>query len=89
VAFLLTGKFIRTSSIERHRGDRPIAEYKRLVLESGFRILHTKGIFPTLPLISLLTLISPSAALPLHRVENALLAYPNWCFLDILELEPV
>lgn len=84
VSFLLRGDLIRTSSIERHRGDRPINEYLKLLKDTGFRLDYRKGIFPTLPVISLFTYLSPGRVYWMHRVYNLLLAYPNWCFLNLL-----
>lgn len=87
VSMLLTGKLIRTSSIERHMGDRPIGEFLKLIKQSNLVIEKRKGIFPTLPFISLVTCLFPSKALPLHRIENRLFAYPNWCIFNILLLK--
>lgn len=86
LSFLVRGKLIRTSSIDRHPGDRPAGEYIRLFSDK-FNILWRKGIFPTFPLISLLTVKSPAKSIPLHRIYNALFAYPNWCFLNIFLLQ--
>ena len=49
ISFLLTGKLIRTSSIERHKGDRPICEYIELLKELNFKI-RRRNIFPTFPI---------------------------------------
>ncbi len=84
ISFLSTGELIRTSGIERHRGDRPIKEYIRLLAETGFRIDYRKGMFPTLPLISLLTYLFPDKVYWMHGIYNRFLAYPNWCFLNII-----
>lgn len=82
LVFLLTGRLLRTSSIERHPGDRPLAEYKQL-LRQDFDLQRVEGIFPTLPISSLLTLAFPAAMLPWHRVLNALCPVPGWCFLNL------
>jgi SAM-dependent methyltransferase len=82
LSFLVTGKLVRTSDIDRHPGDRPIGEYVKL-LSGNFRIKQRKGIFPTFPLLSLLTLRMPSKVVGMHRLYNRLLAHPNWCFLNI------
>lgn len=81
--FLFMGKLLRTSKIERHRGDRPINEYLQL-LKTHFVILERKGLFPTFPLISALTYFKPSKAIFLHRIYNKLFGYPNWCLLNII-----
>ncbi len=86
VAFFFSGRLVRTSSIERHPGDRPVAEYIRLI-EKHFRIRQRKGFFPTFPVISMFTVIMPSSVIWMHRLYNRLLAYPNWCFLNAFVLE--
>lgn len=86
IAFLVTGTFIRTSSVDRHKGDRPIAEYTAM-LRKFFTIRARKGLFPTFPLISLVTYLAPEKALFLHKIENLLFAYPGWCFLNIFVCE--
>ncbi|MBN1919714.1 MAG: class I SAM-dependent methyltransferase [Anaerolineae bacterium] len=83
LSFLLRGKLLRTSSIDRHPGDRPAGEFIGL-LKSDFKIEKRVGLFPTFPLISALTLWKPKAALPMHRFYNAVFGYPNWCFLNII-----
>ena len=84
IAFLFTGKLIRTSKIERHKGDRPIGEYLAMLNELNFKIVERKGIFPTFPLSSLLTYLFPSRVLFLHKILNTFFAYPNLCFLNII-----
>lgn len=86
LSFLLRGKLIRTSTIRRHPGDRPIGEYRQM-LGDRFIIRSLRGIFPTFPLISLLTLWRPAVSIPMHRIYNRLLAYPGWCFLSVFECE--
>ncbi|MFH1916169.1 MAG: class I SAM-dependent methyltransferase [Nanoarchaeota archaeon] len=83
LSFLVTGKLMRTSSIDRHRGDRPIKEYEK-ILKNHFHIQKKKGLFPTYPLTSLITLKMPGKAVGWHRVMNATLAIPGFCFLNIL-----
>lgn len=84
--FLLMGKLIRTSKIERHVGDRPIGEYLQL-LRPHFTIKKRKGLFPTLPLISALTYLVPSKTIRLHQLYNRLFGYPNWCLLNVVICE--
>ncbi|MBW2731350.1 MAG: class I SAM-dependent methyltransferase [Deltaproteobacteria bacterium] len=86
LSFMVLGRLIRTSSIERHPGDRPIGEYLKLVRDMGFKISRRDGIFPTYPGVSALTAISPRWALPLHRLHNRLAPPPGFCFLNMLEL---
>lgn len=84
IAFLFGGRLIRTSSVERHKGDRPIHEYLQMITKNRFAILTRKGIFPTFPFISLLTHYRPGNVMPLHRFMNFCFPYPNWCFLNIV-----
>jgi predicted SAM-dependent methyltransferase len=86
VSFFLCGKLARTSSLDRHPGDRPIVEYVKM-FEKHFHIRWRKGIFPTYPVLSVLTLMRPSSVVGFHRLYNRLLAYPNWCFLNAFLLE--
>jgi hypothetical protein len=87
ISFLFTGKLIRTSTIDRHPGDRPIAEYLDLFKKTGFKIISRRGLFPTYPAISVLTNFWPSKIVWLHKLYNTFFAYPNWCFLNIIELK--
>ncbi|MGZ6347089.1 MAG: class I SAM-dependent methyltransferase [Anaerolineales bacterium] len=86
ISFFFTGKLVRTSSIERHPGDRPVGEYIKM-LQKHFQILSRKGVFPTFPVISIFTVIMPSNVIWMHKLYNRLLGYPNWCFLNIFYLE--
>jgi len=86
LAFLFTGRFLRTSTIDRHPGDRPLGEYRAL-LKKRFKLQSVRGIFPTFPISSLLTLLFPAAMLPWHRVLNAVAAVPGWCFLNLFICE--
>ncbi|MCP3962248.1 MAG: class I SAM-dependent methyltransferase [bacterium] len=83
IAFLLLGKLLRTSDIERHPGDRPIGEYLDL-LEPGFAIEKRQGIFPTFPLSLWLTVKIPGRMVGWHRFLNTFFAVPGWCFLNLL-----
>jgi SAM-dependent methyltransferase len=84
LSFLFTGRLIRTSTVDRHRGDRPIQEYLKLIGDEGFTITNRTGIFPTLPVTSLLTYLYPGRVMPLHRLLNRIVPYANWCFLNII-----
>ncbi|MBT3320871.1 MAG: class I SAM-dependent methyltransferase [Anaerolineae bacterium] len=86
LSFLTTGKLLRTSSPDRHPGDRPINEYLEM-LNPYFKIKRRIGLFPTFPIISFLTIWKPARSVFLHKIYNRILAYPNWCFLNIMELE--
>jgi len=84
LSFLIRGKLIRTSEVERHPGDRPFGEYKKM-LGQKFTVEKTYGIFPTYPLISLLTYFVPSKVVWLHRLYNSLLSFKSFCFLNFFE----
>lgn len=84
ISLLLTGNLIRTSKIQRHKGDRPINEYIKLLKRTDFEITERKGLFPTFPISSVLTYYYPGKVVWLHRILNKLLAYPNFCFLNII-----
>lgn len=86
LSFLLRGKLIRTSTIDRHPGDRPMAEY-RDILRKRFHLRSCQGIFPTFPLLSMLTWWKPGLSIPLHRIYNRILAIPGWCFLTVFVCE--
>lgn len=83
-SFLLLGKLLRTSTIDRHPGDRPIAEYLRLFDGLGLTLEQRRGIFLTCPLLSVATLVSPGHALPLHRISNWAKPPADLCFLNLL-----
>lgn len=82
-AFLLLGRLLRTSDVERHPGDRPIGEYLDLITPN-FLIEKRKGIFPTFPLALYLTVKIPGKMVGWHRFLNAFFAVPGWCFLNLL-----
>lgn len=87
LSFLFTGSLIRTSTVARHRGDRPINEYLKMISDEGLHITMRKGIFPTLPITSALTYLFPGKVMPLHQILNRVIPYPNWCFLNIIVCE--
>lgn len=82
LAFLLTGRLLRTSKIERHPGDRPYAEYRQL-FGKYFHLTRVRGLFPTFPISALLTLAFPAGMLWWHRILNRIAAWPSWCFLTV------
>jgi len=84
LSFTLTGRLIRTSSVERHQGDRPISEYMQILEKNEFIIVSRKGIFPTYPISSLMTYLFPDKVIWLHKFLNRVLAYSNWCFLNMV-----
>jgi SAM-dependent methyltransferase len=82
LSFLVRGKLLRTSSIERHPGDRPIGEFLRIIKES-FIIKKRYGILLTFPIISYLTIWKLSSVLLMHRIYNKLFSLPGFCFLNL------
>lgn len=82
LSFMFSGRLIRTSTIDRHIGDRPMVEYEDL-LKKYFVINKKQGIFPTFPVISLLTYFFPDKVMLLHKLFNRFFAYPNLCFLNL------
>ena len=86
VHFLLRGRLIRTASEQKHPGDRPAAEYVALARRAGFEVVHRRGIFPTVPVLTRLIRRHPAAMLPVHRLLTRLLPVPGWCFLNVLRL---
>ena len=82
-SFLLLGRLLRTSGVDRHPGDRPIGEYLELI-EPSFVVEQRTGIFPTFPLSLFLTVKMPGKMVGLHRFLNAFFAVPGWCFLNLL-----
>lgn len=83
ITFLFFGKLLRTADYERHPSDRPYGEYKRM-LKKHFDIHEEQGLFPTFPLISLLTYFYPAKSVKAHRLYNALFGrFSNLCFLNL------
>jgi ubiquinone/menaquinone biosynthesis C-methylase UbiE len=87
VHFLLLGRLIHTASLEKHPGDRPVAEYLELAKRAGFRMIERRGIFPTVPIVTRWIRRSPRRLMPLHRALTRLLPVPGWCFLNLIRFE--
>jgi 2-polyprenyl-3-methyl-5-hydroxy-6-metoxy-1,4-benzoquinol methylase len=83
LTFLLKGKLSRTARIDKHPGDRPIKEYIDILKESGFKIIKRKGFFPTYPILYNIIILFPSKSIWLYNFLNKIIAYPNFCFLNI------
>jgi SAM-dependent methyltransferase len=84
VHFLLGGRLIRTASVAKHPGDRPVGEYLDLAARAGFRLVERRGIFPTIPVLTRLIRRSPARLQWLHALLTRLVPVPGWCFLNIL-----
>jgi len=87
VQFLLRGRLIRTASVAKHPGDRPVVEYLELARRAGFHLVDRRGIFPTVPLLTRAIRRHPARLRPLHQLLTWLLPVPGWCFLNLLRFE--
>ena len=85
VRFLLTGKLTRTSAVERHPGDRPLAEYLELLAKEGFTVERRGGIFPTLPLAFRAVNRNPDKLGWLVSVLDAVVPFQSLRFLATIE----
>lgn len=85
LSFLIRGKPIRTSSPERHIGELTLYEWKRIITDHKFTINKTKGLFPTLPLVSLLRHLMPERMLWLPKLVTYIPTPASWCFQTIIE----
>lgn len=84
VKFFFTGKLTRTSAVDRHPGDRPMAEYLDLLRDAGLRVEQRGGIFPTVPLLFRLVNHHPAKLGWLVGVLDVLLPFPSLAFLTTL-----
>jgi ubiquinone/menaquinone biosynthesis C-methylase UbiE len=84
--FLLQGRLIRTASLDKHPGDRPLCEYVAMAERAGFGVRQRRGIFPTVPVITALIRRHPRRLAWLHRALTRLLPFPGLCFLAVLTL---
>ncbi len=84
IGFLLKGKLVRTASVEKHPGDRPIIEFLNVFLKNGFLLQKKKGFFPTLPVVYKRIQKYPYRYQWLYDLLNLLLPFPHWCFLNLL-----
>ena len=82
-AFFFLGRLLRTSTIDRHPGDRPLSEFLSLLKEK-FKDIKVVGLFPTLPLISIATILFPAKVVWWHRFYNRFFAWPTICFENII-----
>jgi ubiquinone/menaquinone biosynthesis C-methylase UbiE len=87
VHFLLLGRLIRTASLAKHPGDRPLDEYIELASRAGFRLVERRGIFPTVPVLTRWIRRSPANLRWLHDLLTRLLPVPGWCFLGVLRFQ--
>lgn len=85
VRFLLTGRLTRTSAVERHPGDRPLAEYLELLEKPGLSVERRGGIFPTLPLAFRAVNRSPDKLGWIVSLLDALVPFQSLRFLATIE----
>lgn len=84
VKFFFTGKLTRTSGVDRHPGDRPMAEYVELLRNAGLEVERRGGIFPTVPVLFRLVNHHPATFGWLVGVADVLLPFPSLAFLVTL-----
>lgn len=85
VRFLLSGKLTRTSAVERHPGDRPLAEYLELLRAAGLAVDRRSGIFPTLPFAFRAVNHHPRKLGWLVPLLDAIVPFKGWRFLATIE----
>ena len=85
--FMFLGEPFRTALDERrHQGDRTFKEFERMFLGAGWKVEKIKSLFPTFPLISLITKYVPRWSYPVHKFYNLFKVHPSLCFLTIFIL---
>ena len=84
IRFLLKGNFVRTSSVNKHPGDRPIKEFLDLLKKAGFDVQERKGFFPTIPVLYKLVQKYPGRFMWLYKLSNLLFPFRNLCFLNLI-----
>jgi SAM-dependent methyltransferase len=83
--FFLSGELTRTSAVERHPGDRPVAEYLELLRSAGFDVTRRSGIFATIPGVFRAVNRSPQKLGWLVSVADALVPFAGLKFLATIE----
>jgi SAM-dependent methyltransferase len=86
VHFLLTGRLIRTASVAKHPGDRPVDEYLALAARAGFIVVRRRGIFPTVPVLTALVRRNPVRLEWLHTALTLLLPVRGWSLINLIWL---
>jgi 2-polyprenyl-3-methyl-5-hydroxy-6-metoxy-1,4-benzoquinol methylase len=86
VHFLLTGRLIRTASVAKHPGDRPVNEYLAMATRAGFSVAHRRGIFPTVPVLTALVRRNPVRLEWLHTALTLLLPVRGWGLINLIWL---
>jgi SAM-dependent methyltransferase len=84
IRFLYKGRLVRTASLDKHPGDRPIKEFLDMFMDNGFLFLGRKGFLPTVPVLYKLVQRRPSRYLWLYHLLNLFLPVPGWCFLNLI-----
>jgi SAM-dependent methyltransferase len=86
VHFLLRGRLMRTASLAKHPGDRPVLEYLQLARAGGFEVVARRGIFPTVPVLAAMVRRHPVSLEWLHTALTRALPVPGWGFLNLIWL---
>jgi 2-polyprenyl-3-methyl-5-hydroxy-6-metoxy-1,4-benzoquinol methylase len=84
IRFLLKGKLMRTASVKKHPGDRPIKEFLEIFRKNSFLLQKRKGFFPTVPVAYKLVQKYPSRYLWLYHLLNFLVPCSDMCFLNLI-----
>jgi SAM-dependent methyltransferase len=87
--FFFAGKLTRTSAVDRHPGDRPVAEYLELLAAAGFRTERRGGIFPTVPIAFRAVNRRPKQLGWLVGLLDVLLPFPGLAFLATIEASKI
>ena len=87
--FMFMGRLTRTSAVERHPGDRPVAEVLELLSQSGFRVVSRRGIFPTFPILFRLVNRHPARWGWMVAVLDRLFPFPGTSFLNVIEARSI
>lgn len=85
IMMLFTGRLIRTAKPDYHPGDRPLAEYMKM-LKQYFKVNKVKGLSPTIPVLFQLTQLFPPYFGWLYHILS-IFAIPSWCFNDLIICE--
>lgn len=83
--FFFAGRLTRTSAVDRHPGDRPVAEYLDLLAAAGFRVERRGGIFPTVPIAFRAVNHHPQQLGWIVGLLDVLLPFPGLAFLTTIE----
>ena len=89
VKFFFQGRLTRTSAVERHPGDRPVAEYLDLLRAGGFQVERRGGVFPTVPFVFRAVNHHPKQLGWMVGLLDWVLPFPGLAFLAIITARKV